>query len=458
MTDSTRQSVLFPDLQKKPIRVEFDEPMTTSDGGALLLKGIDEKLGVTETLAAYFEDGRTEGKRRHTTRDLIQQRVFALALGYPDGNDASRVADDPMHKLLLDRDPVEGERLASQSTISRFENAVGAKSLLRLGRSLADTLLAWQSQVRNRKRVRRVTIDLDPSDDPSHGSQEGIAFNGHYDCHCYLPLLCFVSFDDEPEQYAIGALLRGGRATPTKGAFWMLRRVFDRVRRYFPKAKIRVRLDGGFAGPELLSFLEQERVEYLVGIGGNSRLAKESLDLELRAWEAFDEGKETVTLFGETQYAAGSWNGQQRRVVIKAEVVQHPGRLPRENIRYVVTNMRHKPSTIYEIYRQRGDAENRIKELFDGMAIGRTSCHRFAANQFRLLLTLAAYMLMQELRRRLARHSRHRPQVERLRLMLLKIGGRIEASVRRIVVHLAKSHPWSRDWTRIARRLGAVPT
>jgi len=457
VSDSTRQSVVFPELQKRPVHVGFDEPLTTSDGGALLLKALDDKLGITETIGAYLSDSREPSKLRHTPLDVIRHRVFALALGYPDANDANRLADDPMHKLLLDRDPVTGDRLPSQSTISRFENSIRGSDLMRIGLSLVDTLFAWQSQVRRRKRVKRVTIDLDPSDDPSHGNQERIAFNGHYGCHCYLPLLGFVSFDDEPEQFAVGAMLRDGTASPTKGAFWMLRQLFGRIRRYFPKAKIRVRLDGGFAGPEILSFLESERVEYLIGIAGNSRLAQESSTLELEAWEAFDGRCETVTLFGETEYAARSWGNHFRRVIIKAEVVQYPGRLPRENVRYVVTNMKQKPATVYKVYRQRGDAENRIKELFNGMDLGRTSCHRFVANQFRVLLTLAAYMLMQELRRRLFQASSIRPQVEKLRLMLLKIGGRLEASVRRIVLHLTKSHPWVQQWGRIARRLGAVP-
>ena len=381
-----------------------------------------------------------------------------MALGYADANDASRLADDPMHKVLLERDPVAGDRLPSQSTISRFENSIRRVDLMRIGLSLIDTLFAWQAQVHRRQRGQRATIDLDPSDDPSHGDQESTAFNGHYGCHCYLPLLGFVTFDNEPEQYAVGALLRGGTAHPTKGAFWMLRQLFGRIRRYFPKAKIRVRLDGGFAGPEILSFLESERVEYLIGMAGNSRLERESAHLEDQAWKAFDRHGETVTLFGETRYAAKSWGDDLRRVIIKAEVVQYPGRLPRENVRYVVTNMKHKPSTIYEIYRQRGDAENRIKELFNGMDLGRTSCHRFVANQFRVLLTLAAYMLMQELRRRLFQVSSIRPQVERLRLMLLKIGGRLEATVRRVVVHLAKNHPWAQLWGRVARKLGAAPT
>ncbi len=422
----------------------------------MLLKAVDEKLGISEALAESLRDRRQDSKVRHTAHDLVRQRLYGLALGYPDANDAGRLAGDPMQKLLVDRDPVTGDALSSQSTISRFENSVDRGSLLRMGLSLAEALFRWQARVRRRKGVRRVTIDLDPSDDPAHGSQECVAFNGHYDCHCYLPLLGFVSFDAEPEQYAVAAVLRGGRAGVKQGAYWVLRQLFERARRYFPGAEIRVRLDGGFFGGELLSFLESQRVKYVVGMTGNSRLDAVAADLKEEAWRLFEERDETVTLFKETRYAARSWEGVERRVIIKAEVVQYPGRLPRENVRYVVTNLRHKPEIVYGIYRQRGEIENRIKELFLGMEMGRTSCHRFTANQFRLLLTLAAYMLLQELRRRITRRSGMRPQVERLRLMLLKIGGRIERSVRRIVVYLARNHPWARDWIRLARELGAV--
>jgi hypothetical protein len=456
MRHSNEQSVVIPEVHDKPVHVVFDEALTTSDGGAFLLKMVDEKIGVTGTLAAFIRDAREVGKVSHSVQDLIRQRVFGLALGYPDTNDAERLAEDPMQKLMVDRDPVRGQRLSSQSTLSRFENSLGRSDLLRLGLSLADSLFAWQSRIRRRRRVKLVTIDLDPSDDPAHGQQEGVEFNGHYDCHCYLPLLGFVSFDEDPEQYAIGALLRSGRASAQEGAWWMLSHLFARIRRYFPNARIRVRLDGGFAGPDLLSFLEAEQVEYLVGIASNSRLKAESCDLEEEAWEAFSRSGETVSLFDETRYAARSWGEDERRVVIKAEIVQCQGRLPRENVRYVVTNLKRKAENVYQLYRQRGDSENRIKELFLSMELGRTSCHRFEANQFRVLLTLAAFMLMQELRRRVARRNGSRPQVDKLRLMLLKIGGRIESSVRRVVVHLSKAHPWTSEWRHIARELGAL--
>jgi hypothetical protein len=269
-------------------------------------------------------------------------------------------------------------------------------------------------------------------------------------------LFAFVTFGDEPEQYAAGALLRRGTAPPTEGCFWLLRQLVSRLRRLFPKTKLRIRLDGGFAGPRLLEWLEAEGLEYVLGIARNEVLEARASRLTEQAWEAFDRHGRTVTLFGETSYAARSWRRRARRIVMKTEVVQHEGRLPRENVRFVVTNLPHRPQKVYEIYRQRGEIENRLKELFDGMAIGRTSCSRFLANQFRVLLTLAAYGLMQELRRRLTSLGYGRPQVHKLRLMLIKIGGWVKSSVRRIVLHLAQSHPWVQPWRRVARGLGGA--
>ena len=457
MTDSTRQSVRFPSSANRPVQVQFDEALGTSDGGGLLLSLADEIVGITETLSAVISDWREPGKIRHTLREVIQQRVFGLALGYADANDFSALSHDPMHKLLIGRDPLTGEALASQATISRFENSISRTDLMRAALAMTDTILAAIKR-HHRRRPKLITIDLDPSDDPAHGSQQNIAFNSFYDCHCFLPLLAFVTIDDEPEQYALPALLRGGKASATEGAFWVLRQILGRLRKLFPKTRIRVRLDGGFSGPELLDFLDGERVEYLIGLAKNSTLSSHSLELAYAAWEGYYENSKTVTLYGETRYAAESWNDNQRRVIIKAEVVQYPERLPRENTRYVVTNLRHAPQRVYEIYRQRGDVENRIKELFLEMELGRTSCSRFEANQLRMLLTVGAYALLQEIRRCAAPLFPGRPQVGRLRLLLLKIGGRIQSSLRRIVLHLAEQHPARCQWQLVVHRLGRCVT
>ena len=453
--DRTAQSVLFPALFDKRLVAHFDQPHGSSDGGALLLKACDERLGLTARLSDCLADDREPGKIRHTLEELIRQRVFAIACGYADCNDAARLAEDPIHKLLVGRDPIAGEALASQPTLSRFENGIGPKALYRMGEALAEAVIERQRR-RLRGKAKRITIELDPTDDPTHGAQQLSLFNGHYDTWCYLPVAGFIQFDTEPEQYLFTCVLRPGNAPAKLGAIGILRRVLEQLRAAFAKARFLVRLDGGFACPEILEFLEAEGVQYVVAMAGNA-----VLDRMCEHWMQDVRGRaaisaETEHVYGEVRYAAKSWSCE-RRIVVKAEVVRIAGREPRDNARFVITNLRVEPQTLYQdIYCQRAHIELRIKELHHGLEIDRTSCTRFWANQFRVLLTAAAYALMQELRTRAAGTSCARAQVSTLRERLLKLGVWVTCSVRRIVLHLPQSAPWRSDWARIARRLGAA--
>jgi hypothetical protein len=440
---------------EKSVVARFDAPQASTDGGAVLLKALDRQLGVTEAVASCLRDWRQPGKIQHGVVDLVRQRIFGLACGYEDGNDAARLADDALHKLLLDRDPLAGPALASQPTLSRFENAIGPLALTRLGHVLAD-LVIGQHCARLQGRARRITIDVDPTDDPTHGQQEFAFFNGHYDTWCYLPLLGFVTFNDEAEQYLVFALLRPGTSPAKLGLRGRLRTLFGKLRAAFPGARLRGRLDGGFAGEDVLSLLEAEGVEYVVAIGGNRRGEKRARRLMGRARMRSTVTGETAQVFGETRYAAKKWR-RQRRVIIKAEVVRHPGRPPKNNPRFVVTNLPHSPEHVYAIYRGRGDAENRIKELKDGVALDRLSCSRFRANQFRLLLTAAAYILFQSLRLAARGTAWATAQVTTLRARLLKLGVWLGRSVRRIVVHFPAAFPWRREWCQLAGAVGASP-
>lgn len=438
----------------RPVVAAFDMPDTSSDGGAILLKGIDAQLGVTRRLAACLADARQPGKVRHQGHELLRQRVFGLACGYADGNDAARLGDDVIHKLLVGRDPIAGAALASQATLSRFENAVGWPELRDMAHGLADLVIAHHRR-RLKGRATRITLDLDPTDDPTHGQQELTFFNGHYDTWCYLPLVATVTFNDEAQQYAVAAVLRPGNAPATRGAQGLLRRLLSKLRAAFPDAILRVRLDGGFAGPTVLAFLEREAVEYVVGMASNTRLEKRVRRLMGRARLRSKATGQTATLYGETRYAARSWK-RKRRVIMKAEVVRHPGRDPKNNPRFVVTNLPDAPEDVYTFYCQRGDVENRLKELHHGLEMDRTSCSRFLANQFRVLLTLAAYILFQELRRRAAGTVCATAQVPTLRERLIKLAVWVERSVRRVVLHLPRTAPWLATWRHLARAVGAT--
>ena len=453
---STTQCWLFPDVLSKPVLVHFDEEMGSSDGGAVLLKAADERVGLTGALSSCLRDQRDPDRVRHGLHELVMQRTFGIACGYPDANDAARLATDPVHKLLIGRDPVEGDALASQPTLSRFENGVRRADLYRLSESLARTVIERHRQ-RLHGKARLITIDLDQTADLAHGAQQLALFNGYYGNSCFLPLLGFLTFNDEMAQYLFTAVLRPGNARDKQGAVGVLRRLLALLRPAFPKARLRVRGDAGFAGPEVFAFLEHQKVEYAIAMSKNPVLERRAESLMRKARRQAEASGQTEHLYGETAYAARSWP-HNRRVIIKAEVTRHPGREAKDNPRFVVTNLRQTPAFIYEdVYCARGDVENRIKELHHGLALGRTSCSSFLANQFRVLITAAAYVLMQELQLRAARTALGRAQVWTLRDRLLKIGARVVRSVRRFVLHLPVSFPWLTSWNRLALSFGARP-
>jgi hypothetical protein len=447
--------LLFADLFPKPIVVECDQRQGSSDGGAILLKAADRRLRLTQALAECLVDKRQAGKVEHEIEELLAQRIYGIACGYADANDAARLGPDPIHKLLLGRDPMEGADLASQPTLSRFENAVDRKQLYRMGEALAEGVIERHRR-RLHGRARRVTIDLDPTEDPTHGAQQLTFFNGHYDSWCYLPVVGFLSFNDESEQYLVTAVLRPGNAPAKAGALGILRRILERVRRAFPKARIRVRLDGGFADPDLLEFLDaQTDVDYVVAMGKNAVLNRLAEPQMKQARKLSEESGKTEHVYGEGRYAADTWRGR-RRVIFKAEVVRQPGKEPKNNPRFVITNLKQNPQWIYEqVYCERGDMENRIKELHHGLEIDRTSCSKFWANQFRVLMTAAAYVLMQELRLRAVRTDCARAQVGILRERLLKLGARVVVSARRVVIYLPVSFPFLSSFRKIALAFGA---
>ncbi len=295
---------------------------------------------------------------------MIRHRVCGIACGYVDCNDAARLADDAIHKLLVHRDPIARPTLASQPTLSRFENAVGARELIAMGHVVADTVTE-QHRRQLKGHATRITIDVDPTDDPTHGQQEFTFFNGHYDTWCYLPIVATATSNDDPEQYAVAAVLRPGNAPAKVGACGLLRRVFEKLCAAFAPAILRVRLDGRFAGNPLFEFLEAAGVEYVVGMASNRRLEKRIQRLVSQARMRSKATGETAHLYGETRYAAKTWS-RKRRIIMKAEVVRHSAGAPNNNPRFVVTNLADAPPAVYELYCQRGNMENRLKELACG--------------------------------------------------------------------------------------------
>ena len=219
--NSTRQSVLFSDFLGKPVIAKFDQEHASSDGGAILLQACDRQLGLTEALIGAIDERRQLGKIRHAIGDLVRQRLYAIGCGYPDANDASRLGADPIQKMLCGRDPVKGEELTSQPTLSRLEKSVDRADLYRMGIALADAVIERHRR-RLKRKAKRITIDLDPTDDPTHGAQQLAFFNGHYDTWCYLPVAGFLSFNEEPEQYLFAYVLRPGNVGAAVGALGIL--------------------------------------------------------------------------------------------------------------------------------------------------------------------------------------------------------------------------------------------
>ena len=251
-------------------------------------------------------------------------------------------------------------------------------------------------------------------------------------------------------------MLRPGDAGAALGLVPILERLLAKIRVAFPKSRIRIRLDGGFCTPSVLDFLDAAKVEYVVGLGNWAPLQKRTQRSQRLALREYKRTGQTTQIFGETPYQTKTTWPHPRRVVFKAEVVDYPGREPRQNLRFVVTNLRTKPKNVYRFYCGRGDAENRIKELKHGLELGRTSCSSFLANQLRVQLTAAAYVLMQELSRQ-ARHTTYRDaQVTRLRDRLLKLPVWVEESVRRVVLHLPTTFLAKTDWRRIALSVGGL--
>jgi hypothetical protein len=454
MSESTTQTVLFPTLFSKPVHVAFDERAMSSDGGGLLLKAADEQLGLTAALADCLRDDRQAGKVKHSLEEALRQRVFGIALGYPDANDAGRLANDPIHKLMIGRDPLHGERLASQPTISRMENAVGRAELLQMSKVLAQTVLGRHKR-RLGRRAKKIILDFDPTDDPTHGQQEFTFFHGYYDTYCYLPLIGTIQFGKERKQHLLCSVLRPGNSCAHAGFVAIARRLIEQVRAFFPKAQIIVRLDGGFGAPEVLDFLEEVGVEFVVGLGNTKPLKRRAGKEMAQARRAFRAKGTTQQVYGETLFKTKTTWPHKRRVVFKAEVVVHSDREPKNNMRFVVTNLKMTPKNVYKFYCKRGDAENRIKELKNDLGMDRTSCTRFLANQFRVLLTAAAYVIMQELQIK-ARHSDcANAQVSTIRTRLLKLAARVVVSARRVVIHLPRQFPGLPAWQRVALTTGA---
>ena len=432
----------FPSIENKKVSACFDGGDITSDAGFFMLAKADRKINLTKSIAGAIHDRRDQDKIEHKVIDIVRERIYAISAGYEDANDLDILNKDPALKAVCDRLPASGDTLASQPTISRLENMVTRKDIFRIGKRIAENVIAGLSDDES-----EIILDVDASDDPCHGQQEFEFFNGYYDRHCYLPLFVHITGGDRRQRLAC-ALLRSGKAYATKGLYGVIRRIVQLLRKRFPVARIILRGDSAFGICEVIEFCEELKIDFILGLRGNSRLHTLSTPVQMDACLKHKIEGNGCREYGEFRYKAGSWK-RQERVVIKAEITQ--GEL---NPRFVVTSLMNKtPEEIYELYCGRGEQENRIKEMKLDLASGRTSCHRFLANQFRLLLHTAACALIGVLQRCLDGTKWARAQAGTIRLRLLKVGARIVETCRKVWVHLPTAFPEKDIWSHLHRQL-----
>lgn len=442
MTECNGDPLHFSTIESKAVLADFNGGRLTTDAGALLLRELGETTGLFEALDRAIPDPRWLPIVVHDQRAMLAQRITAIALGYEDLNDHQTLRTDPALQLAAGKVPDPEIPLASPPTLCRLENRVDRKSLVRIAGALVDQFIAS-----HREPPESLILDFDATDDPVHGKQERRFFHGYYDHHCFLPLYVFCG--DE----LLVAYLRPSDIDAAKHARAVLRLLARRLRAAWPGVKLTIRGDSGFCRWRLMRWCDTNGIGYVLGLARNvvlQRLARDEIE---RAERQFGRTGRPQRIFGSFSYAAGSWD-RSRRVIAKAEHNAQGA-----NPRFVVTNVPGDPQELYEdVYCQRGEMENRIKEQQLGLFADRTSCHRFLANQFRLFLSSAAYVLVQALRRTaLAGTELARAQVGTIRLKLLKVAARVVVSVRRVVFHLASGYPYRAEFRGVFERLMGCP-
>ena len=441
MTDCNRDPLPFSSVGPKAVVADFTGGRITTDAGALLLREVDNRLGLFDAIDAAIPDPRHPIFIVHPQRAMIAQRITAIALGYEDLNDHQTLRSDPVLQIAAGITPDADLTLASPPTLCRLENRVDRKALIKFAEVLVDQFIASHLDP-----PEHLILDFDATDDLIHGKQESRFFHGYYDHDCFLPLYVFCG--DE----LLTAYLRPSDIDAAKHSRAVLKLLVRKLHAAWPAVKITIRGDSGFCRWRLMRWCDSHGIGYVLGLAKNKVLERAARDEIDGAERQFRHTGGPQRVFGSLSYAAGSWD-RRRRVIVKAEyTAQGP------NPRFVVVNVPGDPQELYEdVYCQRGEMENRIKEQQLDLFADRTSCHRFLANQFRLLLSSAAYVLVQALRRTaLAGTELARAQVGTIRLKLFKVAARVVVSVRRVVFHLASSYPYQEVFREVYARVRGV--
>jgi hypothetical protein len=439
MTECNQSKFSFAAWGKREIVARFDGGTISSDGGALLLRQADQRLNLLPRLAECFLDGRNQEQIEHSILEMLSQRIYGLALGYEDLNDHEQLRSDPVFGVLAGRE--EGSQaLAGKSTLNRMELGAGTPDRYKkitFWKEAIDELLVKIFLESQATIPEQIILDVDTTDLPLHGKQEGRFFHGYYDHYCYLPLYIFCG------EHVLCARLRESNHDAAFGSLAEIRRIVAQIRAAWPEVKIILRGDSGFCRNELMSWCESNGVDYVFGLARNQRLRK---IIGAQMWEATQQWEATgkpARVFTEFEYRTKTKKGwdRERRVVAKAEHIDG-----KENPRFVVSSLRSQrwaaQSLYEELYCARGDMENRIKEQFSLFA-DRVSAETMRANQMRLYLSVMAYVLVSGLRRLgLKATELAQAQVSTIRTKLLKIGAQIRVTVRKVWISMASSYPY----------------
>lgn len=426
----------FPAVKKRSVSASFTGGDVTSDGGIPLLRQTDRRLGLTKALAKVLPDPRDPDRIEHPLLSLVRQRIYGLAHGYEDLNDHDTLRHDLAWQTAVERD----QPLASSPTLCRLENRADRPVAWAVHAVLVEQFIASSAQP-----PEELILDFDATDDRVHGQQEGRFFHGYYGDYCFLPLYVFCG-----EQLLV-AYLRPANRDAAHHAGAVLKLLVGRLRQAWPQVKLLFRADSGFCRWRLLRWCEDHGVNYLVGLAKNARVLGRAQPFIELAQSDFQLQQHKQRVFGEVQYGAETWD-RERRVLVKAEHTDQGS-----NPRFVVTNLEGEAQKLYdELYCARGEMENRIKEQQLGLFADRTSCHGWWANQFRLLLSSCAYVLMERLRSLgLAGTELARAQVSTIRLKLLKIGAVVVRNTRRVRLLLSSSYPYQGLFAQVMRALGS---
>jgi len=434
MTKCIALSNQFSKVKNRQIEINFTGGDISSDGGVLLLREADKRLGITAELARMFPDKRDTSKVAHSIETMIKQRIYGIALGYEDLNDHDRLRKCTAMQTATGTI----DDMASSSTLCRMENNADRQFIIKAHKLMIDKFIASYKAA-----PRQLVLDFDATDDEIHGNQEGKFYHGYYGHNCFLPLYVFCG------KKLLVSYLRTSKQDQAKHVPAILSLLVKRFRQEWPEVEIVFRGDGGFCRHQMLDWCDSHNVKYIVGMSQNHRLNKLLEPTMQQSKAAFAVTQEKQRLFTEFQYKAGSWN-YERRLIGKAEVTRLG-----ENPRYIVTNLSGKPEDLYnKVYCSRGDMENRIKEQQLELFADRTSAHKWRANQFRMILSALSYTLVEYIRAAFLQGTElAKAQVGTIRLKLFKIGTVIIRNTRRIKFLLSSSYPYQLIWQSIMKKL-----